>query len=304
MSFCERLKTEASEGSPKACCRRARLFGAMLFAAEFSPEKLRVVTASEPVVKRISDDMKAVFGFRPDLRVTKRKEKDLYIMTVTDAARMSAVYRSFYPAGSEKGGINHMMLQNECDKAAFLRGAFMTGGTVTEPGKSYYFDFTTPSLRLSNETVTFLKELDLAPGAVLRRGVRVIYFRGAEKIESVLKTMGAFNAYFEFVNAKIEKEVNNGLNRTMNCDSGNARRSLEASKSQIKAISALKKGGRLETLPDDLKNLAILRLENEDMSIAELGRQSSPPLSKTAVYLRLKKLEEIASGGSSEKEKK
>ncbi len=296
MTFSGKLKEELSKSHQKTCCKTAGLFGMLLFSAEFSEKKLRMVTASKAVVKRLCDDMKAIFGFTPDVKKSKRKDNDYYIVTLNDEAKLLAMMKKFYPGDVKKSGINYMLLQNECDKLAFIRGAFLTGGTVTDPAKkSYYFDFTTSSLKLSEELVTLLNEYDLSPKTLLRRGVRVIYFKGGENIESVLQTIGAFQSYFEFVNARIEKDMQNGLNRTMNCDSGNARRTQEASRKQIEAIMLLKETDRLSGLPDDLKSLALLRLENEEMSIIELGRLCEPKLSKTAVYTRLCRLVEIAS---------
>ena len=243
--------------------------------------------------------MKVVFGFKPDMKITKRKGEDFFILTIKDEAKMKAIFKTFYPPESEKLGINHLILQNECDKAAFIRGAFLTGGTVTNPEKSYYMDLTTPSLRLSNEMQTLISEYDIPVKTVVRRGTRVLYFRGSEKIENMLQIMGAFNSYFEFLNAKIEKETRNGMNRTLNCDSGNAKKSLIAAKKQIKAINYLKRTGKIESLPEDMKRVALLRIQNEDLSINEIGKLCG--LSKTAVYSRLSKIEEAANKFKAEK---
>ncbi len=296
MTFSGRLKEELSKSHAKTCCKTAGLFGMLLFSSEFSEKKLRTVTASKTVAKRMCDDMKVLFGFTPEVKRSARKDKDYYIVTVSDEAKLSAMMKKFYPGDVKKGGINYMLLQNECDKLAFIRGAFLTGGTVTDPAKkNYYLDFTTSSLKLSEELVTLLSEYELSPKTLLRRGVRVIYFKGGENIEAVLQTMGAFQSYFEFVNTRIEKDMQNDLNRVMNCDSGNTKKSREASLKQIEAINLLKKTDRLSGLPDDLKSLALLRLENEDLSITELGKLCDPKLSKTAVYTRLCRLVEIAS---------
>ncbi|MBR2327450.1 MAG: DNA-binding protein WhiA [Clostridia bacterium] len=296
MTFCGRLKEELAKAHQKTCCKAAGLFGMLLFSAEFSEKQLRTVTGSKAVCKRMCDDMRSLFGFAPDVKVSKRKDGDFYILTLKDTAKLDAIMKKFYPRDIQRSGINHMMLQSECDKLAFLRGAFLTAGTVTDPEKkSYYFDFTTSSLKLSEELFTLLSEYELSPKTLLRRGVRVIYFKGGENIEAVLQTLGAFQSYFEFVNIRIEKEMQNDLNRTMNCDSANAQKTRDASKKQIEAIELLKSTDRLDGLSDDLKTLALLRLENDDMSLTELGKLCEPRLSKTAVYTRLCRLVEIAS---------
>ena len=139
-----------------------------------------------------------------------------------------------------------------------------------------------------------MQELDLSPKETKRRGYPIIYFKEGESIEDCLYLMGAGNSMFEMINVEIEKELRNSVNRKTNCDTANIERMAKASASQIECILLIKNKKGLDYLKDDLKNIALLRMENPDASLSELSSLSDPKLSKSGINHRLSKIMAIA----------
>ena len=139
-----------------------------------------------------------------------------------------------------------------------------------------------------------MKSLSLSPRVVVRTGNMVIYFKSSEEIADILTLMGAYKVLMDFHNAKIIKEIRNNVNRTMNCEAANLQKMVDASMEQVKAINKLIENGSFESLPENLREIAKLRLEYRDYSLKELGDMLDPPLGKSGVNHRLRKIQEIA----------
>jgi hypothetical protein len=190
--------------------------------------------------------------------------------------------------------INYANLTNECCISSFLRGAFLSCGSVSDPTKMYHLEFVIPFKKLSMDLVKIMSELDLYPKTVFRKGNYVVYFKDSESIEDFLAIIGAQNASLYMMNVKIEKDVNNRINRKMNFDMHNIDMTVNAAMRQINAIEYLKSTTGLSILPENLKELAELRIENPEASLSELVNLYDKDISKSGVKHRLDKIISIA----------
>ena len=187
------------------------------------------------------------------------------------------------------------VVEEDCCKTAFFRGAFLAGGSVTDPSKGYHLEFATTHQRVARESYALLQEmLGFYPKTAVRGGSQVLYLKTSDQISDVLTCLNAPVAAMGIMEAKLEKELNNKVNRRCNCDEANTSKVVEASQEQISAIRVLENRGCLEKLPPKLKQAAIVRLENPEASLAELAAMMEPPISKSAMNHRMQRLAQIA----------
>lgn len=286
------VKNELCSITLSKCCAVSELYGLFLFANTFSQNRVKLITESKSVAERVKAHCVRLFSFTPDIEIKEGKNGTLYIVTISKPENM---HRLILGLGTELSGIalriDHRLMENECCRNSFIRGAFLSGGAVSSPDKAYHFEIATPRLRLSRDFSTLLSEFELPPKIIVRKSNQVIYFKDSSSIEDLLNIMGARKSEFDLINVKIVKELRNAANRVTNCETANITKTVEASVFHIETIKKLKKTGRFELLPDELKLLAKLRLKNPDISLKELGELFTPPLSKTGVNHRLKKIE-------------
>ena len=190
--------------------------------------------------------------------------------------------------------VNFGLLEDECCRTAFLRGAFLAGGSVTDPEKRYHLELDTGHAQASREVATLLTEMGFLPHSVRRGGSSVIYFKQSEHIEDLLTTIGAPAAAMDIMTAKVDKEIRNGANRAMNCDMANVNKTIDAALEQKNAIQRLQENGRLERLPEKLRQTALLRLQYPEMSLSQLAEKCDPPVTKSCMNHRMRKLLEEA----------
>ena len=190
--------------------------------------------------------------------------------------------------------INFAALEEEHCRTAFFRGAFLAGGSVTDPAKGYHLEFATSHLSVSRELMTLLREGGFEPKGVKRGANHMVYFKRSEDIADFLTNLGAPLAAMELMNAKAEKDLRGGVNRRVNCDAANLDKAVEAAQAQLEAIRKLQKRADLGELPPKLREVALLRLENPDLTLSELGELCQPPITKSTLSYRLKKLSELA----------
>ena len=190
--------------------------------------------------------------------------------------------------------VNFGLLEDECCRTAFLRGAFLAGGSVTDPEKRYHLELDTGHAQASREVAALLTEMGFLPHSVRRGGSSVIYFKQSEHIEDLLTTIGAPAAAMDIMTAKVDKEIRNGANRAMNCDMANVNKTIDAALEQKNAIQRLQENGRLECLPEKLRQTALLRLQYPEMSLSQLAEKCDPPVTKSCMNHRMRKLLEEA----------
>ena len=181
-----------------------------------------------------------------------------------------------------------------CCRASFLRGAFLAGGSVTDPLKRYHLELATPHLQAGREVEALLRDMGYEPKNVQRQGNGVTYFKQSDHIEELLTRIGAPAAAMEVMAAKVEKEMRNTVNRRVNCDAANVDKAVTASREQVEALTRLTDAGIVTTLPVKLQEVAVARLLQPELSLSELAETFDPPLTKSCLNHRMRKLMELA----------
>lgn len=181
-----------------------------------------------------------------------------------------------------------------CDNclSAFYSGLFVSYGSLTDPNKQYHLEFSFYMEKNAKEILNRLSEQGLDFKLIVRKEKYIVYTKASTTIEDFFAFIGANNIVFELMNIKIEREMKNNINRVVNCDTANVSKIVNASKKYIIIIDALENGHKLEKLPEDIKETAILRKKYPQATIQELGQYHNPPISKSGVNHRLQKIEE------------
>jgi len=243
------------------------------------------------VVERFASAFPVSFDVLPESGI---KGKQAYVINDPDKLGMILSAYGYSPESLLAHHVNLGVLEDECCRRSFVRGAFLTGGAITDPEKSYHLELVTDHYKVSRETFTLLLEMGFVPKETARGGNYIIYFKQSAEIEDFLTLIGAPIHAMMLMSAKIDKDMRNMVNRKVNCDTANVNKTVDASTDQIKAIRKIIKAGAFETLPDKLKQTAGLRMHNLESSIKELADISSPPVTKSCLNHRLRRLMEIA----------
>ncbi|MDO4816076.1 MAG: DNA-binding protein WhiA [Bacillota bacterium] len=293
MTFSAEVKNELCQPRiERKCCALAEAYGILLYCHSFSPAEIRIITSSDALSQRLPHLFKKAFGIRFD-RLPAENAEGKRSFYITDAEKIRSIYDAF---GSDVSTlslhINFGIIEEPCDKAAFLRGAFLGGGSITDPKKRYHLELATAHYSVSREAVSVMREMGFDPKESQRRGNHLLYFKKADEIADVLTAMGATNATMALVGQKIEKEMNNEIMRKVNCDSANADKTVAAAARQMEAIRRIEREYGLDSLPEPLQEAALLRIANPEVSLSDLARLSYPPVSKSCLSHRLRKITE------------
>jgi len=277
------------------CCAVAECYGMLLFGNTFSIREIRIVTGNKILGKRIVDLFLAAFKTSFDSMPDEDESgKQAYI--ITDPGKISRIFEAY---GFTKESllahhVNLSVLEDECCSKSFVRGAFLTGGAVTDPVKSYHLEIVTAHFNVSKQTYSLLLEMGFTPKETARSGNYIIYFKQSTAIEDFLTFIGAPIHAMEIMSAKIEKDVRNTVNRKVNCDTANVSKTVDAAAIQIEAIEKIINAGIFKNLPEKLQQTAKLRIDNPELSIKELADISIPPVTKSCMNHRIRKLCEIS----------
>jgi hypothetical protein len=203
--------------------------------------------------------------------------------------------QQFGHTGSEPSlRINSQNFVCEHCVGAFVASAFLCSGTITNPEKEYNLEFLSGRYQLMRDFSALLMGHGFAPKLTRRKGCNVLYFKASEQIEDMLTFMGASGAALQIMNLKVYKDFRNKANRITNCETANIDKTVAASSQTLEAIAFLREQGALDALPEPLRQAAAMREEYPDLSLKELAQQFSPPLSKSGLSHRMKKLEQLA----------
>jgi len=296
MSFSHNTKNELCRISAESeCCAVAECYGMLLFGNTFSAREIRIVTGNQNLGKRLVERFSLAFSISFDVLPGQEKSgKQAY--AISDRDKLSRVLETygFSPESLLAHHVNLGVIEEECCRRSFLRGAFLTGGAITNPEKSYHLELVTDHFNVSRETFSLLLDMGFSPKETSRGGNYIIYFKQSSAIEDFLTLIGAPLHAMELMSAKIEKDLRNSVNRKVNCDTANVAKTVDASVVQIGAIRRIISTGAFETMPEKLKQTAHLRLQNPELSIKELADLSVPPVTKSCLNHRLRKLVEIS----------
>lgn len=296
ISFSGSAKAEVCRSVPqKKCCALAECFGILLYCNCFTSDGIRIITESREFGQSLSKLFKRAFEVDFDSYPSLEAPGKL-VFQIQDPEKIDTIMEAFgFDQRTLSLHVNLPVVENDCCKVAFLRGAFLSGGSVTDPGKGYHLEIATTHHSVARETYALMEEvLGFYPKVAARGGGQVLYFKQSDLISDCLTFLGAPVAAMGIMEAKLEKELNNKVNRRCNCDDANTSKVVEAAQEQLAAIRLLRERGLLEHLPNKLQEAAKAREENPESSLTELAAMMEPPISKPAMNSRLKKLLLIA----------
>lgn len=194
----------------------------------------------------------------------------------------------------ERYTIDHMLIERSCCKQAYLRGAFLAAGSVTNPEKGYHLELVCDTKGQSEILIDIIKSFGVEPRTISRKKYYVVYIKDGSDIVDLLNIMGAHMSLMNMENVRILKDVRNKYNRQVNCEVANLNKTVSAAVKQIEDIEYIDRTKGLKYLPEGLRQLAELRVEYDQASLKELGDMMNPPLGKSGVNHRLRKISEIA----------
>jgi DNA-binding protein WhiA len=196
--------------------------------------------------------------------------------------------------GNPDETVSQLLIKNACCQRAFLRGAFLGCGSVNDPAKTYHLEFVCPSEEKAKQLQQVIGGFDISTKITTRRKSYVVYIKEGEAIVDLLSVIEATNSLMDMENARIYKEVNNSVNRRVNCEMSNIRKTVSASARQIEDIIFIRDNYGLDKLPESLRQMAYVRLEFPEAPLQELGEHLDPPVGKSGVNHRLRRLGEMA----------
>ncbi len=297
ISFSGSAKAEICRNLPgKKCCALAECFGVLLFCNSFGSDCIRIITESREFAQALPKLFRRAFDLSFDICPEEDTPGKLFFQ-IDDEKKLDMIM-SAYGFSRETMLAVHLNLpvvEEDCCKVSFLRGAFLAGGSVTDPEKGYHMEITTTHQTVARECYALVQEaMGFYPKMASRGGGQVLYFKQSDLICDCLTFMGAPVAAMGIIEAKLEKELNNKVNRRCNCDDANTSKVVEAAQEQLSAIRALRERGSFEKLPQKLQQAALARESNPESSLTELASMMDPPISKPAMNHRLKKLVAMA----------
>lgn len=269
----------------------AELLGIVLFACGVSFDEIKLSCECTFTALRFQKLLLGVFGIKTDVL----RDNVYYTARIDDKKAIREIITVLKLVDEDNERVIKMravkaLLEGDSCKSAFLRGAFLGGGTMVDPKKNYSIEFITHYFGLSDEFCEILDDMGLSCSITTRNSRRIIYSKNSDRIADILIAMGDAVSAEEINVIKEEKGIRNELNRTVNSETANIDKIINASIKQIRAIEKLRTCGMLDTLSDELKETAYLRLRYTDLSLEELGKKLNPPLGKSGVNHRMRKL--------------
>ena len=292
-SFAYKVKSElCRQPVSRQCCARAEAYGVLLFCNTFTAAEVRIITENPEFAARLPRLFQRAFSLKFDSLPDGTRDK--LIFRITQRHKLARIVDLLGYDPSLVLHVNFGLLEDDCCRTAFMRGAFLAGGSVTDPEKRYHLELATTHLRVSRELDTLLLELGYAPKETTRKANYITYFKQSEAIEDLLTAIGAPVSAMEMMNAKAEKLLRNGVNRRVNCEAANVDKTVDAALEQRRAIQILRDRGALETLSPKLREAAQLREAHPELSLAQLAALCEPPVTKSSLSHRLRKLIQLS----------
>lgn len=297
MSFAGKVKAELLEQTGKSAhCQIAEL--AALFSAcgqiileENGDHIVRFTTENLTVAQKYYMLVRRVFHTRPEMMLRGRHQYVLFLLEEEDTAAFMKTIQVFDSAVLVPDALIH----KPCCRRAFLRGYFLASGSVADPNSQYHLEMMAGSLRRAERIQEIMGVFELDAKIVERKKNYVVYMKEGSGIVDFLNITGAHVALMEYENVRILKEMRNSINRQVNCETANIKKTISASSRQVNDIQYIYDTIGFGTLSENLREIARLRLENPDVALKELGEMLDPPIGKSGVNHRLRRLSEIAS---------
>ncbi len=295
MSFASSAREEIAQRSlQKDCCVRAAAYGIACFAKYFDARGLVFQTEQQHSVQAALQ-LFARCGIQGEILESRRASSVLYEFNIRAPEQVKRMHELFGTTGTETSlQIDPTLIRCQTCVSAYIGAAFLCSGTMTDPQKDYNLEFLTARTNLAKDFEALLAEHEFAPHRSKRNGVNLIYVKSGDNLEKLLGFMGAASAAEQIRVHKAFKQVRNQTNRQTNCDTANLGKTARANAQTLKAIRFLEQQHALETLPEALQQAAAMRLKHPDLSLAALCGCFEPPMSKSGLSHRMKKLESLA----------
>lgn len=309
MSFSQTAKNEICRiPDEENCCRMAELSALIKTSGTINLNGqhnigFRITTESPAIARRIYSLIKSSFNVQPEVMVKKNnqlKKNNIFLVNVShDKGAMNILRACGIMNSAERGisiiyGIKKSLVSNECCRRAYVRGAFLGGGSVTNPEKTYHLEFVTHIEEHAEDLSALINTYGLNSKVINRKNSYVVYLKEGEQIVDLLNIIGAHSSLLDLENVRIYKEMRNNVNRLVNCETANLNKTVNAAVRQVECIKFIKRTTGLKKLPPNLRQIAEARLNNPDASLKELGEMFDPPIGKSGVNHRLRKLEQFA----------
>lgn len=311
MSFSSIVKNELCRMEiNEKCCLLSELaavirVGSLIKAVNENEINVRLVTENAAFARRVFSFIKRLFDVQPEIIIRKSKKfkKHVsYILVITSSMRAKEILKSLGLVYVKEDGIKlkdsltgeKSILKKNCCRRSFLRGAFLAGGSVSDPEKTYHLEITNHNERSAKQICELGGKFGLNAKIIERKGNYVMYIKEGENIVDFLNIIGAHSALMELENVRILKGMRNDVNRIVNCETANLEKTVNASIRQIENIRYIMDNMGFDNLPQNLRDMAELRLKYSDANLKELGEMLSPSVGKSGVNHRLRKLDTIA----------
>lgn len=309
MSFSATAKNELSRiPLEDKCCSMAELsalvrMNGTIQISGLKNINLKFTTENAAIARRIFSLLKTIYKIDIEVMVRRNKQlkknnnylivinnKDISKKALRDVGFITDKNNVFHPNYK----IPRELIKNRCCKRAYIRGAFLGGGSISNPEKTYHLEFVTSNEEHSEDLCNLINSFGLNSKIVLRKENYVVYIKESEQIVDLLNIIGAHQSLLKLEDIRVLKNVRNNINRLVNCETANLSKTIDASMRQVGNINKIKNTIGLEKLPTSLREIAELRLEYQDASLKELGNMLNPPVSKSGVNHRFRKIEKIA----------
>lgn len=291
-SFSQIVKSQILESlnTPKKAAYA--LYGLLSLAKTALDDKIMFTTENEDVANFLTKELKTICKVKNIyFEKSDKRGHAVYSVLIKDK---DDIKRIFDTLGDVKMGLKSDALPSD-SIGYVVAGVFLAVGNVTDPNKEYHLEFVVPSIEICNDLgLILLDNFSILAKHTSRKNSEIVYIKESENIEDMLTLMGASKATLEVMNVKILKNVRNKVNRVMNCENANIERTVRASEHQIEDIELIEKTVGLESLSDELYEIAVLRYENPEFTLKELGESLTPKISKSGVNHRLEKIKAIA----------
>ena len=295
MSFASHAREEIAQRSlQKDCCVRAAAYGIACFAKYFDQKGL-VLQTEQAQTAHVAEQLFARCGVQGTITEKSRPSGAVYEFGIRTPEQVARMHELFGTTGTETSlQIDPRLIRCQTCVSAYIGAAFLCNGTVTDPQKEYNLEFLTGRTNLARDFEALLAEHEFAPRRTRRNGVNLIYVKSSANVQRILAFMGAAQAAEQIGTQKAVKQVRNQINRHTNCDTANLGKTARANAHTLKAIRFLQEQNAMESLPDALQQAAAKRMEYPDLSLTALCACFDPPISKSGLSHRMKKLEALA----------
>jgi len=276
------------------CCQLAELAGLAYIDGTLTTQGYELIVGQAAAARMAFRLLKQLYQPYTEIKVRRRvrfSKHNVYTIRIPNQPRLHRI------VGSIRGV--HQRYAKErwgkpCCRKAFLRGVYICRGSLTNPRKTYHLEIVTDSFQQAAVIQSIMETFGLTPGVVQRKKHVALYFKDGEQISNLLNLLGGYTAVLDLENVRVVKGMRNQVNRLVNCETANLNKTVNAAGRPLETIELIKNTVGLEQIPESLREIAMLRLKYPDASLKELGEMATPPLGRSGVNHRLRKLDKIA----------